>query len=237
MLPRGFRPKGVRIDSGDITYLSKKARKMLDDAGFSDCQIVASNSLDENLIRDMLIQGARIDSFGVGERLITASSAPVFGGVYKIVAVEDKDGIKPRIKLSENVTKITTPCAKKVYRLFDNATGKAIADVITLFDEEIDSSKPYELFDPVYTWKRKTVTDYTAKPLAVKIFSAGKKVYNSPDISKIREYCMKQVDETLWDELKRFENPHKYYVDLSEKLWEEKNRLLDEYGKGISETK
>ena len=232
VLPRGFRPKGVRIDSGDITYLSKKARKMLDDAGFPDCKIVASNSLDENLIRDMLVQGAKIDSFGVGERLITAASAPVFGGVYKIVAVEEKDGIKPRIKLSENVAKITTPCAKKVWRLFDNESGKAIADVITMFDEKIDDSKPYELFDPVYTWKRKVVTDYTAKPLMVQMFDKGKKVYNCRDIADIRAYCMQQVDETLWDEIKRFENPHKYYVDLSRKLWEEKTRLLDEFGKG-----
>ena len=205
---------------------------MLDDAGFPDCKIVASNSLDENLIRDMLVQGAKIDSFGVGERLITAASAPVFGGVYKIVAVEEKDGIKPRIKLSENVAKITTPCAKKVWRLFDNESGKAIADVITMFDEKIDDSKPYELFDPVYTWKRKVVTDYTAKPLMVQMFDKGKKVYNCRDIADIRAYCMQQVDETLWDEIKRFENPHKYYVDLSRKLWEEKTRLLDEFGKG-----
>ena len=227
VLPRGFRPAGIRIDSGDITYLSKKARKMLDDAGFPDCKIVASNSLDENIIRDMLVQGAQVDSFGVGERLITAASAPVFGGVYKIVAVEENGVPVPRIKLSENVTKITTPCAKKVYRLFDNDTGKAIADLITLFDEVIDDSQPYELFDPVYTWKRKTVTNYTAKELQVQIFSAGKRCYENPEIADIRDFCFAQV-ETLWDEVKRFENPHRYYVDLSEKLWAEKNRLLDE---------
>lgn len=233
VLPRGFRPKGVRIDSGDITYLSKKARKMLDEAGFPDCQIVASNSLDEYLIRDMLIQGAKIDSFGVGERLITAASNPVFGGVYKIVAVEEEDGtLSPRIKLSENVAKITTPCAKKVWRLFDNETGKALGDVITLFDEEIDWSKPYELFDPIYTWKRKLVSDYTAKPLLEKMYENGKRVYQCREISEIREYCMKQVDETLWEELKRFENPHKYYVDLSENLWKEKQRLLNLHGSG-----
>lgn len=233
VLPRGFRPKGVRIDSGDITYLSKKAREMLDEAGFPDCQIVASNSLDENLIRDMLIQGAKIDSFGVGERLITAASNPVFGGVYKIVAVEDEDGtVTPRIKLSENVAKITTPCAKKVFRLFDNESGKAIADVITTFDEEIDDSKPYELFDPIYTWKKKTVTNYTAKELLVKMFDKGQKVYNSPDIDDIKAYCTQQVD-TLWDELKRFENPHKYYVDLSKKLWQEKQNLLNRFSDGI----
>ena len=228
VLPRGFRPQGIRIDSGDITYLSKKARKMLDDAGFPDCKIVASNSLDENIIRDMLIQGAKLDSFGVGERLITAASAPVFGGVYKISAVEENGVPEPRIKLSENVSKITTPCAKKVYRLYDNETGKALADVVTLFDEVIESGKPYEIFDPVYTWKRKVLDNFTAKELHVKIFESGKKIYNSPDIKDIKEYCAAQVD-TLWDEVKRFENPHKYYVDLSQKLWEEKQRLLDEY--------
>lgn len=230
ILPRGFRPKGIRIDSGDITYLSKKAREMLDDAGFPDCKIVASNSLDEYLIRDMLAQGAKIDSFGVGERLITSSSEPVFGGVYKIVAVEENGIPVPRIKLSENVAKITTPCAKKVYRLFDNETGKALADVITEFDEEIDSSKPYEIFDPDYTWKRKRFESFTAKPLLVKMFENGKKIYENPDIKDIRSYCEKQV-ETLWDELKRFENPHKYYVDLSQKLWQTKQRLLDNYTK------
>lgn len=228
VLPRGFRPKGIRIDSGDITYLSIKARKMLDEAGFPDCQIVASNSLDEIIIRDMLIQGAQVDSFGVGERLITAASAPVFGGVYKIVAVEENGVPVPRIKLSENVQKITTPCAKKVYRLFDNVTGKAIADVITLLDEEIDESKPYELFDPNYTWKRKIVENFTAKPLLVKIFDGGENCYNSPDIKDIKAYCNEQVN-TLWEEVKRFENPHTYYVDLSQKLWDEKKRLLDEY--------
>ena len=228
VLPRGFRPKGIRIDSGDITYLSKKARKMLDDAGFPDCKIVASNSLDELIIRDMLIQGAQVDSFGVGERLITAASTPVFGGVYKIVAVEENGVPVPRIKLSENVQKITTPCAKKVYRLFDNDTGKALADVITLLDEEIDSSTDYELFDPDYTWKRKTITNFTAKPLLVKIFDKGECCYDCPDIKDIKVFCNEQV-ATLWDEVKRFENPHTYYVDLSQKLWEEKKRLLDEY--------
>ncbi len=228
VLPRGFRPKGIRIDSGDITYLSRKARQMLDEAGFPDCKIVASNSLDEIIIRDMLIQGAQIDSFGVGERLITAASNPVFGGVYKIVAVEENGVPVPRIKLSENVQKITTPCAKKVYRLYDRDTDKALADVITLLDEEIDDSKPYELFDPNYTWKRKTVANYVARPLLVKVFDKGQCCYNNPDIRDIKNYCNEQV-ETLWDEVKRFENPHTYYVDLSQRLWEEKHRLLDEY--------
>ncbi len=227
VVPRGFRPKGIRIDSGDITYLSKKARKMLDDAGFEDCKIVASNSLDEIIVRDMLIQGAQVDSFGVGERLITAASTPVFGGVYKIVAVEENGIPAPRIKLSENVQKITTPCAKKVYRLYDNDTGKALADVVTLIDEDIDSESDYELFDPDYTWKRKTISNFTAKPLLVQIFADGKCCYNSPDIKDIKKYCNSQVD-TLWDEVKRFENPHTYYVDLSQKLWDEKHRLLDE---------
>ena len=232
VVTKGFRPKGIRIDSGDITYLSKKARKMLDDAGFEDCNIVASNSLDEIIIRDMLIQGAQVDSFGVGERLITAASTPVFGGVYKIVAVEE-DGVPvPRIKLSENVQKITTPCAKKVYRLFDNDSGKALADVITLIDEEIDGKSDYELFDPDYTWKRKTISNFTAKPLLVKIFDKGQCCYDSPDIKDIKKFCNEQV-ETLWDEVKRFENPHTYYVDLSQKLWDEKKRLLDEYSQKV----
>ena len=228
VVSRGFRPKGIRIDSGDITYLSKKARQMLNEAGFPDCKIVASNSLDELIIRDMLIQGAQVDSFGVGERLITAASTPVFGGVYKIVAVEENGVPVPRIKLSENVQKITTPCAKKVYRLFDNDTGKALADVITLLDEEIDSSTDYELFDPDYTWKRKTITNFTAKPLLVQIFDKGVCCYDSPDIKDIKSFCNEQV-ATLWDEVKRFENPHTYYVDLSQRLWEEKKSLLDEY--------
>ena len=230
VLPRGFRPKGIRIDSGDITYLSKKARKMLDEAGFEDVKIVASNSLDEMIIRDMLIQGAQVDSFGVGERLITAASAPVFGGVYKIVAVEENGIPVPRIKLSENVAKITTPCAKKVYRLFDKNSGKALADVITLIDEDLEGIETYELFDPNYTWKRKTITDFVAKPLLVKIFDKGESCYQSPDIKEIKAFCNEQLD-TLWEEVKRFENPHTYYVDLSQKLWEEKNSLLGEYSK------
>lgn len=230
VLPRGFRPKGIRIDSGDITYLSIKARKMLDDAGFPDCKIVASNSLDEIIIRDMLMQGAQIDSFGVGERLITAASAPVFGGVYKIVAVEEDGVAVPRIKLSENVQKITTPCAKKLYRLFDKESGKALADVITLPEEKLEGLDEYELFDPNYTWKRKTVNNFEAKPLLVQIFDKGECCYQSPDIKEIKAFCNSQLN-TLWDEVKRFENPHTYYVDLSEKLWSEKKRLLDEYAR------
>lgn len=226
LLPKGCRPAGIRIDSGDITYLSSKARKMLDEAGYKDCKICASNSLDEYIIRDMIMQGAKVDSFGVGERIITSSSEPVFGGVYKLVGVQDESGsIIPKIKLSENVTKITTPCFKKLWRLFDKESNKALADVITLFDEFIDDSKPYEIFDPEHTWKRKNLDNFKALPLLVKIFDKGRCCYESPNISEIRNYCKKQVD-TLWAEVKRFENPHNYYVDLSKNLWDIKDRLI-----------
>ena len=227
LLPKGFRPAGIRIDSGDITYLSKKARKMLDAAGFADCKICASNALDEYLIRDMLLQGAPIDLFGVGERLITASSDPVFGGVYKLCAIESHGRILPKIKISNNVSKITTPCFKNLYRLFDTASGKAIADVITLFDEKIDDSSPYVIFDPQFTWKRKTVTGFNEIPLRVQLFQNGKLVYTPPGLQRIQTYCTSQL-ETLWDEVKRFENPHNYYVDLSQKLWDTKDTLIKE---------
>ncbi len=227
LVPMGCRPKGIRIDSGDITYLSKKARKMLDDAGFPDCQICASNSLDEYIIADMLRQGAKIDSFGVGERLITASSEPVFGGVYKVVSIF-KDGIEtPKIKISENVAKITNPCFKNLYRLYDNDTGKAIADVLTLFDEEIDDTKPYTIFDPEHTWKRKTLTNFKAVKIRRQIFDKGTLCYELPDVQTIKNHCQQQLD-TLWEEVKRFENPHTYYVDLSEKLWNQKQKLLQQ---------
>lgn len=228
--PNGYRPKGVRIDSGDITYLSIKIREALDEAGFSDCKIVASNSLDEYIISSALSEGAKIDSFGVGERLITAKSSPVFGGVYKLVAVEEDEKIVPRIKVSENPAKVTTPGFKEVYRLYDKDTGKAIADVLTLHDEEIDENTPYELFDPVHTWKRKKVQNFTARKLLVKLFDKGKCVYNLPKLSNIRDYCKMQTD-TLWEEVKRFENPHAYYVDLSENLWNMKNELLKKVNK------
>ena len=228
IVPQGFRPQGVRIDSGDITYLTKKCRKMLDEAGFPDCKIVASNALDEYIIRDTLMQGACIDLFGVGERLITSKSEPVFGGVYKLCAVEKDGEIIPKIKISENVLKITTPGFKSLWRLFSKTTGKAIADVITLHDEVIDDTKPYEIFDPEQTWKRKTVTDFVAKKIAVKIFENGKSVYTSPPLSEIRAYCLSQVD-TLWDEVTRFENPHKYYVDLSQDLWNMKQSMLKKH--------
>lgn len=228
VVPRGYRPKGIRIDSGDIAYLSKEARKMLDEAGFEDCPIVASSSLDEYVIRELLNQGAKIDSFGVGERLITAKSEPVFGGVYKLAAIEEDGKIIPKIKVSENVGKITIPGFKQVYRLFDRDSGKAIADVITLHDEVIDDSKPYEIFHPIYTWKRKTITNFYAKKLLVKIFDGGESVYESPNIEDIRNYCGEQIN-TLWEEVRRFEKPHKYFVDLSESLWTIKNQLLEKH--------
>ena len=227
--PMGKRPKGVRIDSGDITYLSKKCRKILDEAGYPDCGIVASNSLDEYIIRDMLLQGAQINQFGVGERLITSKPESVFGGVYKLAAIENENGeIIPKIKISENVTKITTPCFKQVYRLYSKDGGKAMADVVTLHDETIDSDKPYAIFDPEYTWKRKTFTNFYARPLLKPIFKHGECVYENPGIDALREYCALEIDG-LWDEVKRFENPHKYYVDLSEKLWKIKHNMLEEY--------
>lgn len=228
VVPRGFRPKGIRIDSGDIAYLSKEARKMLDEAGFEDCPIVASSSLDEYIIMDLLNQGAQIDSFGVGERLITAKSEPVFGGVYKLSALEKNGEIIPKIKVSENVGKITIPGFKQVHRLYDKETGKAIADVVTLHDEEIDNSKTYEIFHPIYTWKRKAVTNFYSRKLLVKIFDKGQSVYESPDIEEIKHYCFEQIN-TLWEEVLRFEKPHKYFVDLSKPLWDIKNRLLEEH--------
>ncbi|MBQ2614374.1 MAG: nicotinate phosphoribosyltransferase [Clostridia bacterium] len=226
--PLGITNCGIRIDSGDITYLTKKCRKILDEAGWETAKIVVSNSLDEYIIRDILQQGAKIDSFGVGERLITSKSEPVFGGVYKLVAVEDEGVILPKIKISENVIKITTPYFKKVYRRYSKETGMAIADVLTTFDETIDADKPYEIFDPQHTWKRKTITNFEAKELQVPIFKNGECVYQSPSLKEIREYCKESLS-TIWDEVKRFENPHTYYVDLSPKLWDIRYRLLSEH--------
>ncbi len=225
LLPKGCRPKGVRIDSGDITYLSKKMRKILDENGFADCKIVVSNSLDEYIIRDTLVQGACIDTFGVGERLITSKSEPVFGGVYKLAAVFRNGKEIPKIKVSENVIKITNPSFKCLYRLYHKDTGMAMADVITRFDETIDENKPYELFDPEHTWKRKTVENFRAERLLVQIMDKGKLVYAFPKLCEVREYCLKEIDR-IWDEVKRFENPHSYYVDLSQPLWDVKQKLL-----------
>jgi len=232
VVPKGYRPAGIRIDSGDITYLSKKARKMLDEAGFPDCGIVASNSLDEYLISDMLDQGAEITSFGVGERMITSASSPVLDGVYKLVAVEEDGEIIPKIKISENVSKITTPGNKWVYRLYDKESGKAEADLICLDGEPMPDGSPYVLFDPDYTWKQKTLYNYEARPLLEPIFEAGKCVYEPTPLPEIQKYCLSQVD-TLWEEVTRFEHPHNYYVDLSQALWDEKYRLLKEHSAKI----
>ena len=226
--PLGKRPVGIRIDSGDITYISKKARKMLDDAGYPDCKICVSNSLDEYLIRDMIFQGAKVDTFGVGERLITASSEAVFGSVYKLSAVESNGKVIPKIKISENDAKITIPGVKIPWRLYDRDTNEAIADVITLNDEFIDSSEPYEIFHPVHTWKRKVVTNFVAKKLQVRVFNKGKLVYECPSVKEISDFRKEQVD-SMWDEVKRFENPHTYYVDLSEKLWNTRNELINSF--------
>ena len=222
----GITTGGIRIDSGDLTYLSKKARAMLDNAGLSGIKIVASNSLDEYIIRDLITQGARIDAFGVGERLITSKSEPVFGGVYKLAAIEEADGtVTPKIKISENAAKVTLPHFKKVFRLFENATGKAMADYICVHDEQPDFTQPLELFDPEATWKRKTVSDFTARPLLVPVFKNGELVYKLPTIQESRAHCQREVD-SLWDEVKRFEFPHNYYVDLSQKLWDVRAQLL-----------
>ena len=230
LLPRGITQCGIRLDSGDLAYLSRRARKMLDDAGLTQCKIVVSNSLDEYIIRDLLDQGACIDAFGVGERLITAKSDPVFGGVYKLAAIEEPDGaIVPKIKVSENPSKITTPHFKKVYRLFGKETGKAEADYICVHDETVDPDEPLELFDPEATWKRKTLTGFRAVELLAPIFRNGELVYHIPDIEESRAYCAEQV-ELLWDEVRRFEFPHNYYVDLSPKLWNIKHELLQRNG-------
>ena len=228
--PKGITKCGIRLDSGDMAYLTQKARQMLDEAGWTECQISVSNSLDEYIIQDLLRQGAKIDMFGVGERLITARSEPVFGGVYKLAAVENENGtITPKIKISENIGKITNPHFKKLYRFYGNDTGKAIADYLCVYDETVDDSQDMEIFDPEATWKTKTVYNFTAKELQVPIFKNGKLVYKCPSLQEVRDYCMEQVD-TLWDEVKRFDNPHTYYVDLSQKLWDIKYGLLKKNG-------
>ena len=224
--PMGKRPVGVRIDSGDIAYLSKKARAMLDAAGYKDCKIIVSNSMDEYIIRDLLINDAKIDSFGVGENLITSRSTPVLGGVYKLVSVK-KNGVEiPKIKISESFEKITIPYHKKVWRIFSNETGKALADYLTTFDEDPSDLTEITIFSPLEPWKKQTLTNVTVKPLLIPVFVKGKKVYESPSLKEIRDYTMQQLD-TLWDEVKRLEYPHKYYVDLSTKLWEAQRRLLE----------
>lgn len=223
--PKGIRPIAVRLDSGDLAYLSKEVRKRLDDAGYPDCKICVTNSLDERLIASLFDQDAKIDIFGVGENLITSKSSPVFGAVYKLAAVEKDGYIIPKIKISENVAKITNPGFKKIYRFYSKQNNKAIADLITVYDEEIPENE-YTIFDQASTWKKKTLTNYYVKPLLVKIFENGNLVYKSPNIKEIAEYSKKDLD-SFWDEIKRLDNPHKYFVDLSQKLWDLKNGLLN----------
>jgi nicotinate phosphoribosyltransferase len=228
LVPKGITNFAIRLDSGDISYLSKQARKMLDDAGLSCCKITASNALDEHLILDLLMQGAQVDTFGVGERLITSKSSPVFGGVYKLAAIEDETGnIIPKIKVSENTAKITNPGFKRVYRFYDRESGKALADELCLSHEILDENKPHTIFDPNAAWKQKTLTNFTVRELQVPVFQNGKLVYALPKLQDIQTYCLSQLD-TLWDEVRRFENPHTYYVDLSKELWDLKQRLLAE---------
>jgi len=230
--PKGLKNCAIRIDSGDIAYLSRKARKILDEAGLTDCKIVVSNALDEYLITELLNQGACIDAFGVGERLITAKSDAVFGCVYKLAAKEDKDGnITPKIKVSENAAKITNPHFKKLYRLYSSETGKAEADYLCIYDETVNMSEPLEIFDPEHTWKRHTLENFTARELMIPIFKDGELVYDIPPLSVVRNYCQTEID-SMWDEVLRFENPHTYYVDLSQQLWDLKHELISRYIKG-----
>jgi nicotinate phosphoribosyltransferase len=225
--PIGHRLHGIRIDSGDLAYLTVKAREMLDNEGLTDCRITVSNALDEYIIRDLIQQGAAVDSFGVGERLITSRAEPVFGGVYKLAAIEEDGRVVPRMKFSENAIKITNPGNKAVWRFYDKSSGKAIADVISLADETIDDSQPYEIFDPLHTWKRKILTNFTVRPLLEPIFRNGQLVYRRRAIDEIRSDCTRELDR-LWESLKRFENPQSYYVDLSRNLWETRNQLLNQ---------
>ena len=224
--PLGITKCGIRFDSGDMAYLTRKARVMLDEAGWPECRITVSNALDERLITELLLQGAKIDSFGVGERLITAKSDPVFGGVYKLCAVEDDEGnIIPKIKISENVGKITNPGFKKVYRFFDRENGMAAADYICMRHETVDDTKPLEICDPDARWKRKVMEDFTAVELQVPIFKNGELIYKLPMLDEIKRRCAYEVS-TLWPEVKRFDFPHQYYVDLSEELMALKDDML-----------
>ena len=222
--PKGVRPIAVRLDSGDLAYLSKEARKLLDSAGYEDCKICATNSLNENLISSLFEQEAKIDLFGVGENLITAKSDPVFGGVYKLVALEKNGNIIPKIKISENVIKVTNPSYKKIYRFYSKEDNHALADVIALHNESI-SNDEYTIFDPANTWKKKTLKNYYVKELQTQIFKDGKLIYTPPTLKEIAEYSKKDL-ETFWSEIKRIDNPHKYFVDLSQNLWDLKQKML-----------
>lgn len=223
--PQGIRPIAVRLDSGDLAYLSKEVRKRLDEAGYSDCKICATNSLDERLIASLFEQDAKIDMFGVGENLITAKSDPVFGGVYKLVAMEKNGNIIPKIKISENVIKVTNPSFKKVYRFYSKENNIALADLVTLHDEQVLEGE-YTVFDPENPWRRKILKNYYVKELQVKIFDNGNLIYNSPSLKEIADFSKKDLD-TFWEEIKRIDNPHKYFVDLSQNLWNLKQELLN----------
>ena len=228
VVPAGHRPLSIRLDGGDLAFLSKEARKMLDAAGYEDVKIMASNAIDEQTLQDLRDQDAQIDLYGVGEKLITASSDAVFGGVYKLVAVENNGKVEAKIKISENVQKITTPGFKELYRIYDRKSGKALADLITLRGEEIDPTQPYQLFDPVHTWKRTTVKNFELKKLLKPIFKDGQCVYEEKTIEEIRAY-REQEEDRLWDGVKRIVNPHKYFVDLSIQLWDLKQDLLNQF--------
>ncbi len=232
MREAGIHPKsyGVRLDSGDLAYLSKEVRKMLDEAGFTDAVIAASNDLDEYLIETLKSQGATIKSWGVGTNLITAKDNPAFGGVYKLTALKDEDGnFVPKIKLSENIEKVTNPGNKTVYRIYDNNTGKIKADLICLVEETFDTTQDMKLFDPAAPWKKTLLKggSYTMKELLIPVIKDGKAVYHSPKVMELRDYCAKEK-ETLWDETMRFSNPQVVYVDLSQKLYDLKVKLLNE---------
>jgi len=227
LAPMGKRLKGIRLDSGDLAYLSKRARKMLDEAGLTDCKIIVSNSLDEYTITSILDQGGCIDSFGVGERLITSKSEPVFGAVYKIVAVEEEGVFSPRIKISENPEKITNPGLKKVYRVYDEE-GHAIADLLAKADQTLYFNSPLRYVDPIKPWKNRFFEHCTAKELQIPIFKKGKLVYKLPSIDEIAVYVKQQLRSEIWEEEQRFENPHNHYMDMTPELYEEKMNLLYE---------
>lgn len=229
---RGCMPSmyGIRLDSGDLSYLSKKARRMLDEAGFEDAVICASSDLDEYLIESLKAQGAKINSWGVGTNLITSKDHPAFGGVYKLAAIREGDVFRPKIKISENQWKITNPGNKTIYRVYDKVTGKIHADLICLADEKFDENEPLHLFDPINTWKKTRLDGgtYTLREMLIPIFQNGTCVYDSPNVMDIRKYCLSEQD-TLWEETRRFVNPHNVYVDLSKKLWNMKHELLDAF--------
>ena len=228
---KGYEPKGIRLDSGDLAYLSREARKMLDDAGFPNAIICASGDLDENLIRDLKLQGAAIDTWGVGTKLITSEDCPSLGGVYKLSAEYVDGRVVPKIKISENTVKITNPGVKKLYRIYDKDNGKAIADLIALEHEIYDESQPLTIYDPVNTWKSMTLTNYTMKELQVPLFKNGKRVYESPSLMDIQKHCREELD-TFWDQYKRLLNPQRYKVDLSDSLWMLKNSMIQQLRRG-----